>query len=810
MKFKILSLAIILGGLGFAVESNAATLVQVYQDALHNDPIYKQARATWMSQRELTPIARAALLPSVDVGASWMHTYSFSNKTSSSSTVNSSSNLANYTLTLTQPLFNLNAWHNLSDAKNTVKAAAATFSAASQDLILRTAKAYFDVLIAVSNLQTTIAAKNDYLQQLKTTREQYKVGLVAITPLYEAEASYDSAVASEISDRNAVTAKLEALRQITGHTYSSLTEFSTQVPLIKPKPDNIKSWVNMAIRHNYTLISSHYLNLAAMDNIKVQSSARLPVLSATDTYQNKNGEPVGSGSTFGTQNAVGLSLDFPIFSGGVNFANTKQARYDYATQYAKFQQAYSELVSDTRTDYLDVASGRKQILADAKSVKSNQKKVETTKASYTVGTNTMVDVLEAYNSLYTAIAQYTKDQYDYLSQTLKLKQDAGMLSFTDLRAISANFNRTVNFIPLKNGDYNITYGTNHRKHRSANTASSYIANHTGKLKNYASRNRVTLVSRYTIQLAASRNIRQIEGFISKQPDHTRIHIHAKIINGHRWYVATYGTYNTKQGAETALKSLPRSLLKQKPWVTKIKVRELKSTIKNPNLKGKATSSNSSAATDSSTTTKTSSNASSSTSNVNNTAKTGSSTTSANSNYMNNSQSSSQNTSPSSTSQNNMKTSGNQTTISNTTVNSNKTATSNNQNNAATGDQTTSANNSQSNSAVATNQSQSANNNMKKQSLPQPKTTTPQTQIMQPQTNNNQQKTSNQVQQNNNGATTNVQTQGSQRSDLSPRVEQEKENSDINNSTYSTNMETATNMKNSQNSANAAKSMPLPR
>jgi outer membrane protein len=585
MKLKTLSLAIALSSLSFAVQTNAATLVQVYQDALHNDPTFKEARATWMSQEELTPIARASFLPSLSLSSSWGHTNTYQELAPGAGNKNKSANLAVYELTASQPIFNLNSWAQLSNAQNTAKSAAATFNAAAQNLIYRTATAYFDVLTAVNDLQTTVAEKNDYLQQLKTTSERYKVGLVAITPLYEAEASYDAAVADEIAKRNAVTAKMEALRAITGHTYSSLTEFANQVPLLKPNPDNIDIWVGMAMRNNYSLIAQHYLNLAAMANVKVQSSAILPALSATDTLEKQVGAAVTSGATPESSNFVGLSLSFPVFAnGGVSFVKTKQARYNYASQYAVYEQTYSQLLSSTRTDFLSVATGRRQILADAKSVQSNEKNVETTEASYRVGTSTMDDVLEAYSELYKSKALYAKDQYNFLAQTLQLKDDGGMLSFTDLQAIDNTFKRTVYFHQLVNGDYQISYtninggggdgsdsdGSGGGRIKPSVTSKPQIK-HPKPIKQYDENTKNNFKTVYTIQLMASKDLQGAQSFMAKHDAGLHLSLNSTTVDGEKWYTVDYGSFATRPVAEHALRQLSQ-FSHLSPWVTTVHIK----------------------------------------------------------------------------------------------------------------------------------------------------------------------------------------------------------------------------------------------
>jgi len=272
----IISLSFIL----LARQALAIDLVGAYQQALVSDPTFQSARSQWFSDRELISINRAGLLPSFDINAqAGRYTVGNTNHEPSLNAVpHYYDNVGLYSLTLDQPIFNYNAWSQLKQAKSKVKSSAATFAAAAQDLIYRTSTAYLDVLRAADELRYTQAEKRALASQLERARERFKVGLETITYVEQAQASYDTQVAQEITDKNNLAIKKEQLREITGQYYKSYAELTRELPLVTPRPANINQWVRKAQQQNYDLLAARYNLQAAQENIKVQSSQRYPTL----------------------------------------------------------------------------------------------------------------------------------------------------------------------------------------------------------------------------------------------------------------------------------------------------------------------------------------------------------------------------------------------------------------------------------------------------------------------------------------------------------------------------------------------------
>jgi len=544
MGMKKLIQIILAIGLGFViVTSQAESLVGVYRQAIKNDPTFKQAYTTWMSAREGIPIARANLLPDLDITSGLLRTYA---------TGTGYYNSGAFGLTITQPIFNFANWRNYSQAKATVRAAAATYAYSSQELMYRTAQSYFAVLKAYDKLRYTIANKKAIYRQLITAQQKFQVGLIAITGVYDAKARYDSAIAQEISDKNALSDALEDLRAITGHYYINLTSLKTQAPLITPKPADINAWVRIAEQQNYQLKAQENTMLAAKENIREQSAARWPTLNATGSYTRTYYHNYTSNNA--TAASGGLSLDFPIFQGGAVFAKTKQARYDYLNAVAALELHHRTVVDKTRQAYLGVISGISKIKADAEAIRSKRKQVESTQAGYTVGTRTMVDVLNAMSDLYQAQQQYADDQYSYIMSVIQLKKLAGTLGDADLAKINTWLKGIIKVGNSTTAVKQITYHPRTIKH----TKTHRITRKTNAI----------LTGKYAIQVFATRSYATATWFAKQYPN-LNLKVIRSTVQGKSWYKVIESGFISHTQAKTAIQKLPQDLQKQNPWVIRI-------------------------------------------------------------------------------------------------------------------------------------------------------------------------------------------------------------------------------------------------
>lgn len=441
---KIKKFFLILALVAFSSRAFATDLIEVYEQAITCDPTYQQAWSTMLANTELLPQSFATLLPQISgtANSTWNYIHVFSesgfNNTATllpgefSPLGTFKFNTNNYTLTLNQTIINFTNWMQVKQNSYVSKQAVATFRAASQDLMVRVATAYLNVLQAQDTLTATEAQKLANAMELDQTKQRYNVGLDAITSVYNAQAAYDAIVASEIAAKNTLRNNLEALRQLTGRYYPCIEGLKIPLPLIKPNPLNVDLWVCTGENYNQTLLATRYAAEAARAAIKAFFGGHLPTLNAVATW----GRTRDEFSIF-NQGTIGVQLNMPIYQGGFVNSQVRQAKDQYATAVALMVNSHRQTIVNVRQNFNNVFSGISKVEADRAAILSSQSSLDSTLESFKVGTRTIVDVLIAQQQLYQQRLILAQDAYAYLTSTLLLKQAAGTLCPKDLAQIDS-------------------------------------------------------------------------------------------------------------------------------------------------------------------------------------------------------------------------------------------------------------------------------------------------------------------------------------------------------------------------------------
>ena len=430
----------------FSVSSlvHASDLIDIYKQALENDPIFKEAYSRYMSSTEAVPQARSALLP--QLAMTGFVARNMQSVATTGAYLNTNYNSNQWQINASQALFNYQAWALIQQAKASVKASQAHFNNAAQNLILRTAQAYFQVLLAKDTLNFAEAKKRANKRQLDQAQQRFKVGLDAITSVYEAKAAYDQTVAQVISARNNQINQNENLRKLTNHAPEHLASLrEDRIPLIKPRPNNINEWVNTGLRQNYQLFAARYSLEAARENIKVKAKGSWPSFAlkgnTTQTHIQTDVSPFNEASVFVPTHQiisnVAVAMNFPVFQGGLVTSQTRQAQYDFQTSSQQLEQVYRDVEVNSRIAFNTIIDGISKVKADRQTIISQQNSLESTEAQFQVGTRTMVDVVNAQERLFQAQEQLASDQYNLINAFLYLKYLAGSLDVNDLQEINS-------------------------------------------------------------------------------------------------------------------------------------------------------------------------------------------------------------------------------------------------------------------------------------------------------------------------------------------------------------------------------------
>ncbi|CAL62831.1 Putative type I secretion outer membrane efflux TolC protein [Herminiimonas arsenicoxydans] len=414
----------------FSLQVHAADLLQVYQDALVRDSVYASARANLSAGQEASVQGRANLLPLIGLSGSYQ-------RVSRDDTANIRSH--GYTLSLSQPLLDVAAWQTYEQSKLSVAASEAAFAIVQQDLILRVAQAYFDVLGAQDTLASLQAQKTAISEQLASARRNFEVGTATITDTHEAQARYDLATAQEFAAQSDLDIKRAALQQIIGKPAAELAPLRTGVALQTPQPAQLEPWVSSAEQQNFDVAGKQLALEIAKRDITRNRAGHYPtvdlVASRSDSNQ-RNTTVQGLSNGTGPTNSVGVQWSIPLFSG---FAVTSRVRQSIALEdkaRSDLETARRAAAQNARQAYLGVNSGLAQVRALEAAEISSLSALESNRLGYQVGVRINIDVLNAQQQLYATQRDLAKARYDTLMNSLRLKSAAGTLQEQDLVQIN--------------------------------------------------------------------------------------------------------------------------------------------------------------------------------------------------------------------------------------------------------------------------------------------------------------------------------------------------------------------------------------
>ncbi len=419
-------------------------LLEVYRVSLGNDAILRAAAAERRAALETRPQARALLLPNLSLSADYSRNR---NKVIDSSSAFFQPQTVHFwskgfTLSLRQPVFNREFFVQQKQADAIVKGAEAQYAAAQQDLILRVAQAYFNVLGAMDNLDFARAEKNANLRQLEQAKQRFEVGLIAITDVHESQAAFDAARALEIESRNLLSSARESLRVITGRLHEHLKTLAEEIPLVTPDPQDIEAWGRMAMAQNFSIIAGEYQMRTAEEEVKRRRGGHYPTLDLTGSHRYSDVDDGFFGGSETEDSSIGLVLNLPLYQGGGVSSRVREAVQRLERAREALEQRRREVLRQTRDAYLSILSGIETVKARKQSVVSAQSALEATEAGLEVGTRTTVDVLNVRRNLFRSERDYARSRYTYILDLLRLKQAAGTLTMADLEEINGWLTRS--------------------------------------------------------------------------------------------------------------------------------------------------------------------------------------------------------------------------------------------------------------------------------------------------------------------------------------------------------------------------------
>lgn len=415
-------------GLGLIWTCTAAHsqgLLDIVQTARSYDATYLAARAQHSADQAKADQGRSAWRPQIGLKATDTET------DTRVQNVDTKTDSRKVTLAASQPLIRVAQFMSAAQAEKSRALALAQLNYAEQDLLVRTARAYFDVLIAHENVTFVRAQKQAVEQQLAAAQRNFEVGTATITDTREAQARFDLVTAQEIANNNEYQIKQLALNNLVGRQDLRPWPLNEQAPLPGETTQTLDQWLALALEQNPQLLMAKVAHdIARLETSRAQA-AHLPTLdlvaSRTQSHSTKKT----------TTTTVEFELNIPLYSGGATHNRVAEAVALEEKKRHDLEGTQRSVEQLTREIYLGLNAARGQVQALEASAKSSLSALEANQLGYQVGVRINIDVLNAQSQLYQTKASLAKARFDYLIAHLRLKQVAGALAMDDLQPIEA-------------------------------------------------------------------------------------------------------------------------------------------------------------------------------------------------------------------------------------------------------------------------------------------------------------------------------------------------------------------------------------
>ena len=418
----------------------ADDLMTAYREGLAADAAYGAARSSYQASKEKIVQGRALLLPNINLTAN----ANYNNVNTDYGKVIPGLTAGTLTygsygagLNLTQPIYRQQNNVIYEQAGIQVTQAESTLVLAGQDLMIRVAQAYFDVLVAQYQLVNVQAQKSATSEQLAQAKRNFEVGTATITDTYDAQARYDLIVAREIATTNDIQVKIHALQQIIGRLPGPLSTVVGPVTLNAPEPNDMEKWVEAAYTNSLQVKIAKYNLDIAIKEVDKNRYATYPTLDAVAgaTYNYQGDSTLGTSQGV-RSGVVGLQFAIPIYSGGSLSSRVREAIANRTKAEQDLEAARRTVAQAVRQSFIAVNTGLSEIKALQQAVASNKLSVEATKLGQEVGVRTQVDVLNALGQLFDAQFNLVNAYDVAIIAQLKLKANVGKLTEADLENVN--------------------------------------------------------------------------------------------------------------------------------------------------------------------------------------------------------------------------------------------------------------------------------------------------------------------------------------------------------------------------------------
>lgn len=444
LKMKRIAAGLLCAGLVLPVSNTFAIgLIDAYNLALQNDPVYQSAIHEHDASGESRELARSNFKPQLAFNyngarnfatTSQPNPYTGGKSTSYPHYVSSTSSL-----NFSQPIIGFDNYARYKEGMAQADYGDAQFSSRQQDLLMRLLGAYVDALFAYDNLRLVTSQRDTLIEQKQVNDRMFKEGEGTKTDMLETQAKLDLAEAQLIEARDGHAANFQALEAMVGVEIKSVDGL---VEGFKPKalqPADFESWRTIALEHNPDIAAARVAVEVAKDDVEKNRAGHMPHMDFVASIGKDNASSINTYTEDSTVRSYGIQLTVPLYAGGSVSALTRQATAAYEKAKSDLDDRTNQVMLDMHKQHYAVLSSVAKIAALEKSVDSAKLLVTATKQSIKGGVRINLDLLNAQQQEYIAQRDLAQARYTYMVAELRLRSDAGVLSVDDLRTVAANF-----------------------------------------------------------------------------------------------------------------------------------------------------------------------------------------------------------------------------------------------------------------------------------------------------------------------------------------------------------------------------------
>jgi outer membrane protein len=419
--------------------AQAQSLQELYDAARGYDATYLATRATADAAAARAAQAEALMRPSLGLSAS-----ATAARTEPPSNTDITSRTVTAGLQGRYSVYNAANPLNIDRARRAQAVAQTDLDAAEQDLIVRLATAYFDVLAAKDALATSQANKKAISEQLAAAKRNFEVGTATITDTREAQAKFDLATAQELAAANDLQVKRVTLDQFVGRMGIEPRPLAVPVALPALPSEQVDTWVATGDEQHPVIRKARLgLDVAQLDT-QIARAAERPTVDATATlgaqnlHNNLSGLAAASTGVGTSKNAsLGLTFTYPLYTGGATQNRIKETLVLEEKARNDLDFARRAVAEATRRAFFGVQSLRAQVAAFEAAEASTKLALEATQLGYKVGVRVNLDVLNALTQLFATQRDLAKARYDVVLTGLRLRQASGQLRPEDVAAANS-------------------------------------------------------------------------------------------------------------------------------------------------------------------------------------------------------------------------------------------------------------------------------------------------------------------------------------------------------------------------------------